>query len=207
MGPPLKTLTIVGTRPEAIKLAPVIRRLAARDDVVNKVVLSGQHREMLHSALAIFGIAGDVDLALMTENQTLSHLTAALLSTLDPLFVRERPDWIIVQGDTTTAFAAALVAYYRWIPVVHVEAGLRTHDALNPFPEEINRLIDQLATLHFAPTEHARGELLQEGIDDEVHRRGGRTSASGPRRVCPHVTRQEPVRGWVRRRADRPGAC
>ena len=165
--PRVKVLTIVGTRPEAIKLAPVIRRLNEHAAVHHKVVLTGQHRELLDSALRVFGIRADYNLALMEENQGLSRLTAKSLQALEALFRKEGSDWVVVQGDTTTAFAAGLAAFYLRVPVAHVEAGLRTDDLYNPFPEELNRrFIDQLARLHFAPTERARRNLLREGFDD-----------------------------------------
>ncbi len=168
MKPRLKIFTVVGTRPEAIKLAPVIQRLARHPQVNHKVVLGEQHRELLHSALAVFGIQSDINLGLMEENQTLAELNARALKAFEALYQGERPDWVIVQGDTTTAFAAALASFYHRISIAHVEAGLRTDDLYNPFPEEINRrFIDQLSTLHFAPTERARQNLLREGIPAE----------------------------------------
>src|ERR1700730_4997376 len=161
----IRILTVVGTRPEAIKLAPVIKRLSHHPAIEQKVVLSGQHCELLHSALAIFGIRADVDLALMKTNQCLARLTARAITSFETLYSKWRPDWVIVQGDTTTAFTAALVAYYQRIRVAHVEAGLRTGNPYDPFPEEVNRcFIDQLSALHFAPTERARQNLLLEGM-------------------------------------------
>jgi UDP-N-acetylglucosamine 2-epimerase (non-hydrolysing) len=165
MPEPVTICSIVGTRPEAIKMAPIIARLARLPAVRQKVVLTGQHKELLHSALAMFDLRPDIDLALMQENQTLAELNARALSALDAVYQRERPQWVVVQGDTTTAFAAALAAFYRQIKIAHVEAGLRTDDIYNPFPEEVNRrFIDQISTLHFAPTTLARENLLRDGI-------------------------------------------
>jgi UDP-N-acetylglucosamine 2-epimerase len=155
---------VFGTRPEAIKLAPVIRLLRSDQHLRVRVIATGQHREMLDQVLAVFGITPDRDLRVMTTGQSLSQLTARLLALLDPVFVEETPDAVIVQGDTATACAAALAAYYRRIPVGHVEAGLRTGDRYAPFPEEVNRrLVSVLATWHFAPTERARDVLVREG--------------------------------------------
>jgi UDP-N-acetylglucosamine 2-epimerase len=155
---------VFGTRPEAIKLAPVIRLLESDQHLRVRVIATGQHREMLDQVLAVFGITPDRDLRVMTTGQSLSQLTARLLALLDPVFAKETPDAVIVQGDTATACAAALAAYYRRIPVGHVEAGLRTGDRYAPFPEEVNRrLVSVLATWHFAPTERARDVLVREG--------------------------------------------
>jgi len=158
---------IVGTRPEGIKMAPVIHALAARRDTLrHSIVSTGQHREMLAQALSLFSIEPDVDLALMTPDQTLSGLTQAAIGGLTECLARLRPDMLLVQGDTTTVFAASLAAFYGGIAVGHVEAGLRSHDMANPFPEEANRrLTSVLAGLHFAPTPLAREELLREGHD------------------------------------------
>ena len=160
-----RILTIVGTRPEAIKLAPVIRRLQEHPHVHHTLALSGQHAALAHGALRSFGLQHDVDLELMQENQSLSVLAARTLAAFEELYRARRPDWVLVQGDTTTAFAGALAAFYQQIRVAHVEAGLRTYNATNPFPEEINRrFIAQLAALHFAPTARAEKNLLREGI-------------------------------------------
>ena len=162
----LKVCIAFGTRPEAIKLAPVIQRLNREPRVEQRVLVSGQHRQLLDQVLELFGIQPDRDLRVMQADQSLGALTARVLHEMEKDLATYRPDWLIVQGDTTTAFASALAAYYQRIPVAHVEAGLRTRDRLNPFPEEINRrFIGQLADLHFAPTERARENLLQEGVD------------------------------------------
>lgn len=157
-------LTILGTRPEAIKLAPVIHELERRPDEFRSVVCTtGQHRELLEPMLRFFHIQPDVDLDVMRENQQLGALTARLVEALDPVFERIQPDWVIVQGDTTTVLATALAAYYRRIRVAHVEAGLRTGHRDSPFPEEVNRRVaGVIADLHFAPTERAMRNLRRE---------------------------------------------
>ena len=162
----MRVLSVLGTRPEAIKLAPVVRELARRPGLVSRVCLTGQHREMLAPILGLFGMHPDVDLAVMRPNQTPTQVASAVLAGLERVFADERPDWILVQGDTTTVAAAAWAAYYARIRVGHVEAGLRTGDKWQPFPEEVNRRIASVvADLHLAPTEQARQNLLREGID------------------------------------------
>lgn len=163
----LKVMIVLGTRPEAIKLAPVIRALRQHSDRVHTLVCStGQHREMLDDALRSFDIRPDFDLRLMQPNQRLADLTARLLTALDALFGQVAPDWVLAQGDTTTVMAASLAAFYRHIRVGHVEAGLRSGDLQRPFPEEANRRIaDLLADVYFAPTPAARDHLLREGVD------------------------------------------
>jgi UDP-N-acetylglucosamine 2-epimerase (non-hydrolysing) len=165
----LKVMTVIGTRPEAIKMAPVIKSLMSYSEEVKSVVcVTAQHREMLDQALQIFGIVPDYDLNLMNPNQSLALLTANVLTGLDEVITIEKPDWLLVQGDTTTAMVASLVAYYHRIKLGHVEAGLRTNDKFQPFPEEINRRItDILADAYFAPTQNSRMNLLKEGIPSE----------------------------------------
>lgn len=163
----LRVVSIFGTRPEAVKMAPVVRALAAEPAVDSRVVVTAQHRQMLDQVLGLFGISPDVDLDLMRPNQSLADLTAAILTRLDPVLRELKPDWILVQGDTTTVMAASLLGFYNRIRVGHVEAGLRTGDKWQPFPEEINRRIAGVtADLHFAPTQHARRNLLAEGVPD-----------------------------------------
>lgn len=159
---------VVGTRPDAIKMAPVI--LALRDDARFRVrvIATGQHREMLDQVLQLFGIVPDVDLQVMTPHQTLTQITLRALEGLDRVLEQMRPDVVLAQGDTTTTFVAALAAFYHKIPFGHVEAGLRTYDKYHPFPEEINRrLTAPIADFHFAPTERARQNLLREAIPAE----------------------------------------
>ena len=162
----MKTIAVIfGTRPEAIKLAPVILALKKRRGIRCRVCVTGQHREMLAQALAIFGILPDVDLKLMRPGQRLADLTSRTLAKLDGYLEKDRPDLVLVQGDTTTTLCAALAAFYRKIPVAHVEAGLRTWDLSAPWPEEANRaMVSRLSTLHFAATPENRRNLLKEGI-------------------------------------------
>lgn len=156
---------VLGTRPEAIKLAPVIRLFKACDALETRVVLTGQHREMVRQVMELFGLTANRDLDLMSPRQTLTHVSCAALAGLRDEFLAFPPSLVLVQGDTTTAFAAALAAFYEQIPVGHVEAGLRTDNLFDPFPEEANRrLISQLATLHFPPTSLAAANLKASGV-------------------------------------------
>jgi len=161
----LHVLSIFGTRPEAIKMAPVVQALAHTEGIHSSVCVTAQHRQMLDQVLNIFDIIPDIDLNLMQPNQNLANLTAEIFTHLDPVLANQKPDWILIQGDTTTVMASSLAAYYRHIRVGHVEAGLRTNDKWQPFPEEINRRLASVVTdLHFAPTEWARQNLLRENI-------------------------------------------
>ncbi len=160
----MKILSIFGTRPEAIKLAPVLTELN-KHQVHSLVCVTAQHREMLDQVLALFAIRPAYDLAIMQPNQSLAELTARALTKLDEVLHQEKPDWVLVQGDTTTAMVGALAAFYHQIKVGHVEAGLRSFDKYQPFPEEINRKIaSSISELHFAPTEVSRQNLLREGV-------------------------------------------
>lgn len=168
-----KVAIVLGTRPEAVKLAPVILAMRECSQLETRVVVTGQHREMLHQTLGWFGIAADTDLQIMTPKQSLADITCRSLQGLESRFQADRPDLVIVQGDTTTTFAAALAAFYQQIPVGHVEAGLRTGVANDPFPEEMNRRItSQLATLHFAPTPQAVRNLTHDGVTQHVFMTG-----------------------------------
>ncbi len=163
----LKIALVIGTRPEAIKMAPVHQALAAFDDVTPLLCNTAQHRELLDPILATFGLVPDADLSLMTPGQSLAELCGRAIPALDRWFDAARPDLVLVQGDTTTVLCAAMAAFYRGIPVGHVEAGLRTGDLRAPFPEEMNRVLTtRLARWHFAPTAAARRNLLAEGVDD-----------------------------------------
>jgi len=165
----MRVLSVFGTRPEAVKMAPVVRALAAAVEIQSGVCVTAQHRQMLDQVLELFEIRPDFDLDLMREDQTLAELSAAIFTHLDPVLADFKPDWVLVQGDTTTVAMTALLAYYRRIRVGHVEAGLRTHDKWQPFPEEINRRVAGVAAdLHFAPTEWARQNLLAEGVSDKA---------------------------------------
>ena len=181
----LRVLVVMGTRPEAIKMAPVVRALQARPAAFDvRVCATAQHREMLDQVLEVFAIVPDVDLNLMQPGQTLSGLGARVLSSLDPVLEAERPDWVLVQGDTTTVMMAALAAQHRQVRVGHVEAGLRTGDRRNPFPEEMNRVVaDHVSDLCFAPTEATRRNLLREGIPEARIRVTGNTVVDALRAV------------------------
>lgn len=164
----MKVISVFGTRPEAVKMAPVVAELRQHPQIESKVLVTAQHREMLDQVLDIFGITPDYDLDVMQEDQTPIDVAAEVLQRIQPILRDERPDWILVQGDTTTVLAAALAAFYSGARVGHVEAGLRTYDRHNPFPEEINRVLaDHLSDLHFAPTETAKQALLKEGISPQ----------------------------------------
>lgn len=168
---PKKILVVVGTRPEAIKLAPVIRHLREQSQTVTEVCATGQHRELLAQALAQFELLPDHDLDVMTDNQTLAELTSRMMDGMSMLLDRTKPSMVMVQGDTTSAMTAALAAFYHRKAVAHVEAGLRTQDKYSPFPEEINRrIVGGVADLHFAPTIGSRDNLLREGVaDSQIH--------------------------------------
>jgi len=164
----LKILTVFGTRPEAIKMAPLIRVLNEQAEFICKVCVTAQHREMLDQALEIFGILPDYDLNIMKHRQTLTDITIGALTGLQEVIARERPDLVLVHGDTTTTFAGALASYYEKTKLGHVEAGLRTYDKYQPYPEEMNRkLTTALTDLHFAPTETAKAKLLKENVNDD----------------------------------------
>ena len=167
MEDPIRTAVIFGTRPEAIKLAPLIRRMQDRPAQFQPItIVTAQHRQMLDQVLELFAIQPDHDLSILRPRQTLADITSAAVIGLDGILSQEQPDFVLVQGDTTTTFVAALSAFYHKIPVAHVEAGLRTRDKFNPFPEEMNRrMTSVIADVHFAPTEKALHNLVAEGID------------------------------------------
>ncbi|MFN6131803.1 MAG: non-hydrolyzing UDP-N-acetylglucosamine 2-epimerase [Synechococcaceae cyanobacterium] len=208
---PLITI-VLGTRPEAIKLAPVILAFQACSDFRTRVVLTGQHREMVSQVMGLFGLTADHDLRLMAPNQTLTHVTCAALQGLQEEFRAHRPALALVQGDTTTAFASALAAFYEQIPVGHVEAGLRTDSLFDPFPEEANRrLISQLALLHFAPTERSALNLRAAAVMGEILTTGNtvidallRMAASSPSLAIPGLDwqRQRVLLATVHRREN-----
>lgn len=161
-----KVLIVYGTRPEAVKMAPLIHELSRSSHCRAIVAVTGQHREMLDQVNQLFGIEPDYDLNILTQSQTLEAITARVLAGVSSVIDAENPDALVVQGDTTTCFAAALAAFYRRVPLIHLEAGLRTGDRDNPYPEEINRkLTSQLAALHLAPTKTSKSNLLNEGVD------------------------------------------
>lgn len=165
-----RILVAVGTRPEAVKMAPVVHALKAQPWADVRVLATAQHRQMLDQIHAFFGIAPDLDLDLMRKNQSLADLTARMVAALDPVLADERPDLVLAQGDTTTVMVTALASFYRKVPFAHVEAGLRTGDVHNPFPEEMNRvLVGRMASLHFAPTQGSADNLANEGLRENVH--------------------------------------
>lgn len=164
----MKVLTVFGTRPEAIKMASVVERLTKHDDIVSRVCVTAQHRQMLDQVLDLFGIQPHYDLDIMKNRQGLSEITVRAMEGLKEVFEDFKPDRVLVQGDTTTTFAGALAAFYQKIPVGHVEAGLRTNDEFAPWPEEMNRrLTGTLAYLHFPPTETSKANLLREGVPED----------------------------------------
>ena len=163
-----KIITIFGTRPEAIKMAPLVKELEKREGIESKICVTAQHREMLDQVLELFDIKPDFDLNIMKTKQSLTGITNRILEGLETIFKEEKPDMILVHGDTTTTFSSALAAYYQQIKVGHVEAGLRTFKKYFPFPEEMNRkLTGAISDLHFSPTKGAKNNLLREGIDEK----------------------------------------
>lgn len=165
----IKVMTIFGTRPEAIKMCPLVRELRSRPEIECIVCLTAQHRQMLDSVMEIFDIKGDYDLDIMRDRQTLSGITVRIISKLDQLLEEEKPDLVLVHGDTSTTFASALAAFYHKIPVGHVEAGLRTYDMYSPFPEEMNRcLVSEISSLNFSPTQNNAASLEQEHVRGDI---------------------------------------
>jgi UDP-N-acetylglucosamine 2-epimerase (non-hydrolysing) len=196
----LRVLVVFGTRPEAVKLAPVIKQLEKHSEQIeSRVCVTAQHREMLDQVLDAFDIKPDIDLDLMKPNQSLPQLTARIFSDLDTVLKDEKPDWLLIQGDTTTVMVAAVLGFYNHIKVGHVEAGLRTHDKWQPFPEEINRRIaGVIADAHFAPTENNRQNLLREGVPDEIIKVTG-----NPAIDALHIIRQQPIPAEAKDLLDR----
>jgi len=165
----MKVLSVFGTRPEAVKMAPIVRLLQQTTGVESRVCVTAQHRQMLDQVLELFQIEPNYDLDLMRENQSLASISASIFIHLDPVLMDFQPDWVLVVGDTTTVVTTSQLAYYRRIKIGHVEAGLRTHNKWHPFPEEINRRIATvIADLHFAPTTWSQGNLLHEGVDEKT---------------------------------------
>ncbi len=164
----MKILSVFGTRPEAVKVAPIVRLLKQTAGVESRVCVTAQHRQMLDQVLELFQIEPDYDLDLMRADQSLAQISASIFTHLDPVLADFQPDWVLVVGDTTTVVTTSLLTYFRRIKLGHVEAGLRTHNKWHPFPEEINRRIATvIADLHFAPTEWSKGNLLREGVDEK----------------------------------------
>lgn len=191
----IKILTVLGTRPEAIKLAPVIRKMCADSRFISRVCFTSQHDQLLKQIARTFAIKADYDLQLMTENQTLHSLTARVLLGVQAVIEHEKPDAVIVQGDTTTAFASSLSAFYLRVPVAHVEAGLRTGNLSAPYPEEANRvLLSRLAAIHFAPTPKSRDNLLLEGVAEDRIFLTGNTVIDSLRMILDEVCKADPRR-------------
>lgn len=190
-----KISLIFGTRPEAIKLCPLVLAMHQTGDrLVPHVCVTGQHREMLAQVLEVFGVKPDVDLHLMQPNQTLAGLTSRAIAAIDKYLADEKPDMVVVQGDTTSVFCAALAAFYHQIPVGHVEAGLRTWNKRSPFPEEINRVLTtRITDLHFAPTQTSRSNLLREGVNDAAVSVTGNTVIDALLHAVEKVRSQPPV--------------
>ena len=165
----LKVLAVFGTRPESIKMAPVVQLMKLyRDQIITRICVTAQHRHMLDQVLKLFKITPDYDLNIMQHDQSPNEITVTILKALDPIIAEEKPDWVLLQGDTTTVMAASLAAFYRGIKIGHIEAGLRTYNVYQPFPEEVNRRITGIvASLHFAPTRWAAENLRQEMVDPE----------------------------------------
>lgn len=191
-----KVIVTVGTRPEAVKMAPLIKRLQQEDWVDCRVLATAQHRGMLDQVLRLFEIKADIDLDIMQPNQSLPTLTARLTTRLDEVLEAEQPDVLLAQGDTTTVLTAALACFYRRIPFGHVEAGLRTGDLSNPFPEEMNRVVaSRLARWHFAPTQSSKDNLLKEGIDESTVYVTGNTVIDALLDVAERCEDASPYRG------------
>lgn len=166
----MKVLVVFGTRPEAIKMCPLVLELKKTEGIECIVCLTGQHKEMLKQVMEVFQLVEDYNLDIMKDRQTLTTITTSILVKIEPILREENPDMILVHGDTTTSYAAAMAAFYQKIPVGHVEAGLRTGDIYSPFPEEMNRLLtDRIATIYFAPTKQNEKNLLREGISKNVY--------------------------------------
>lgn len=166
----MKVFVVFGTRPEAIKMCPLVLELKRTKGIECIVCLTGQHREMLNQVMEVFQIREDYNLDIMKERQTLTTITTSILLKIEPVLKKEKPDIVLVHGDTTTSYAAALAAFYQQIPIGHVEAGLRTGDIYSPFPEEMNRLLtDRISTVYFAPTKQNKQNLLREGISKNIY--------------------------------------
>ena len=199
----LRILSVFGTRPEAVKMAPIVRLLKETPEVEARVCVTAQHRQMLDQVLELFQIKPDYDLDLMRENQSLAQISASIFTHLDPILADYQPDWVLVVGDTTTVVTTAQLAYYRRIKLGHVEAGLRTHNKWHPFPEELNRRIATvIADLHFAPTEWSKANLLREGVDENAIRVTGNPVIDALNYVAEQEEPQE-MRGLVDRLGTR----
>jgi len=199
----MKVLSVLGTRPEAVKMAPVIHALEQDDQILSRVCVTGQHRELLVPFLKLFDIKSSIDLKLMRENQTLPQLCSRAMTAISDVLQDERPDVVLVHGDTSTALVAAQAAYYQQIPIGHVEAGLRTGNKYNPFPEEMNRVwIDSVADYLFAPTARSKENLLKEGIDEQRIHVTGNTVVDVLQWMRAEQSKPERVKDIEKRMAD-----
>ena len=181
----IKVMSIFGTRPEAIKMAPLVKELASRENIESICCLTGQHRQMLDSVMEIFKLEADYDLNIMQKQQTLSSITTRTIMGMEEVLEKAQPDLILVHGDTSTTFAGALAAFYHKVPVGHVEAGLRTYDAYSPYPEEMNRtLVGDIATLHFSPTKANAENLKKEAVRGEIFITGNTVIDAMKTTVC-----------------------
>lgn len=189
----MKIFVVFGTRPEAIKMCPLVLELKKHSEIDCVVCLTGQHREMLEQVMKAFHVEADYNLDIMRQRQSLTTITTSILEKMEPLLREERPDLVLVHGDTTTSYAAALAAFYQQIPVGHVEAGLRTGDIYSPFPEEMNRLLtDRISTCYFAPTEKNRENLLREGIRKNIFVTGNTVIDAFQYTVSDHYAFRDP---------------
>nr|BCB22739.1 UDP-N-acetylglucosamine 2-epimerase [Erysipelothrix rhusiopathiae] len=194
----IKVLSIFGTRPEAIKMCPLVNELKRNSGIDSKVCVTGQHREMLDSVLNAFNVEPDYDLNIMKKNQTLFDVTSEIMLSLREVLDEYKPDLVLVHGDTSTTFAAALACFYSQIRIGHVEAGLRTYDIQSPFPEEFNRqAVSIIANLHFAPTENAYNKLISEGVDENTIFVTGNTAIDALKTTVNEVSYSHPMLDWA----------
>lgn len=190
----MKVLTVFGTRPEAIKIAPVLLELNKHSSIESLVCVTGQHREMLDSVLSLFGIEPDFDLEVMRPNQNLTKMTAEIIRSFGEILIHVKPDILLLHGDTTTALASSVVAFYERVPIGHIEAGLRTNDINSPFPEEFNRqIISKSASIHFCPTQSSKENLLREGFDPKSLVITGNTVIDSMMWVVDRLNRNAPI--------------
>ena len=200
----MKVFVVFGTRPEAIKMCPLVLELKKHKEIECVVCLTGQHREMLKQVMDAFNIEADINLDIMKDRQTLTTITTSILEKMEPVLKEHNPDVVLVHGDTTTSYAAALAAFYQQIPVGHVEAGLRTGDIYSPFPEEMNRLMtDKLSTYYFAPTERNRENLIAENVKENVYVTGNTVIDAFKYTVSDNYSFSNPVMGEVFAQRDR----
>ena len=202
----MKVLSVLGTRPEAVKMAPVIHALEREEQIISQVCVTGQHRELLEPFLRLFNIEPSINLALMRKNQTLPQLCSRAMMAVSDVLMKEKPDVVLVHGDTSTALVSAQAAYYQQIPIGHVEAGLRTGNKYNPFPEEMNRVcIDSVADYLIAPTSRSKENLLREGIDEGRIHVTGNTVVDALKWMKLEQSRPDRLKGLEKRMLDEYG--